>query len=158
MRNSFNPCLNTIHGEPMNRHYPKIPIPAVGIIIYRDKKVLIIKRAYEPSKNRWSIPGGVIEIGEKVRHAAIREVKEELGLDVHIKDVVDVLDNIVYEKNKIKFHFVLIDFLATVIKGTITPNHECLDVKWVGKHELSLYDLTNGAKKAIEKGFTMVKD
>lgn len=142
----------------MDRHYPEIPMPAVGIIIYHDKKVLIIKRAYEPSKNRWSIPGGVIEIGEKVRDAAKREVKEELGLDVRIMNVVDVLDNIVYEKNKIKFHFVLIDFLATVMQGTITPNHECLDVKWVEKHELDGYDLTNGAKKAIEKGFTMIKE
>ena len=135
----------------MKREYPDNPIPGVGIIIYDKGKVLIIKRAYEPSANRWSIPGGAVELGERVRDAAQREVDEELGLKVIIKDVVEVMDNIVYEEGKVKYHFVLIDFWAEIQSGSLTLSHECLDAQWIGKDELDVYDLTDGARKAIKK-------
>jgi 8-oxo-dGTP diphosphatase len=137
----------------MNRTYPETPIPAVGVILYDKGKVLIIKRAFEPSANRWSIPGGAVEVGESVREAARREVKEELGLDVDIRDVVEVLDNIVYEGDRIKYHYVLIDFWAEVQGGTLQPNRECLDVQWVYESELDAIDLTQGARIAIQKVF-----
>lgn len=135
----------------MKREYPDNPLPGVGIIIHDKGKVLIIKRAYEPSAHRWSIPGGAVELGERVRDAAQREVEEELGLKVVIKDVVDVMDNIVYEEGKVKYHFVLIDFWAEIQSGNLTLSHECLDAQWVGKDELNVYDLTDGARKAIKK-------
>lgn len=137
----------------MNRTYPRTPIPAVGVILYHKGKVLIIKRAFEPSANRWSIPGGAVEVGESVREAARREVKEELDLDANIRDVVEVLDNIVYEGDRVKYHYVLIDFWAEVQGGTLQPNNECLDVQWVYQNELDAYDLTKGARKAIQKVF-----
>ena len=142
----------------MKREYPERPITGVGVIIYNEGKVLIIKRAFEPSKNKWSIPGGAVELGEKVRDAAKREVYEELGLDVEIKDVVDVLDNIVYDGEKIKYHFVLVDFWAELRGGDLILSHECLDAAWVGKDELDLHDLTEGARRAIEKVFRTVKN
>jgi 8-oxo-dGTP diphosphatase len=108
----------------MNRTFPENPIPAVGVILYDKGRVLIIKRAFEPSANRWSIPGGAVEVGESVREAARREVKEELGLDTDIRDVVEVLDNIVYEGDRVKYHYVLIDFWAGVQGGTLRPNNE----------------------------------
>lgn len=140
----------------MKREYPDNPLPSVGVIIYHEGRVLIIKRAYDPSRNRWSIPGGLIEVGERIRDAASREVREELGLDVHIQDVVDVLDNIVYEDGTVKFHFVLVDFWADLEGGTLQPNHECLDVRWVSRDDLRSYDLTGGARKAIEKVFRLM--
>lgn len=140
----------------MKREYPDQPIPGVDVIIYHDEKVLIIKRAFDPSKNRWSIPGGAVEVGEKVKDAAQREVYEELGVHVTIKDVVEVLDNIVYEKDEVIYHFVLIDFWAELTGGTLRLSHECLDAQWVSKNELDLYDLTKGARTAIEKVFEIV--
>lgn len=137
----------------MNRTYPETPIPAVGVILYDKGRVLIIKRAFEPSANRWSIPGGAVELGESVREAARREIKEELGLDVKIRDVVEVLDNVVYEGDRIKYHYVLIDFWAEVQGGTLQPNKECLDVQWVYENELDTFDLTRGARKAIQEVF-----
>jgi 8-oxo-dGTP diphosphatase len=142
----------------MKREYPEGPIPAVGVIVHDKGRVLIIKRAFEPSANKWSIPGGAVELGEKVRDAARREVYEELGLDVTIKEVVDVLDNIVWKDETIKFHFVLVDFWAELQGGNLVLNHECLDAQWVGKDELDQYDLTTGARKAIEKAFTMIEN
>lgn len=141
----------------MDREYPQKPIAGVGVILYEKGRVLIIKRAFEPSSNRWSIPGGAVELGETVRDAARREVREELGLEVEIKDVVEVLDSIVYEKERIKYHFVLIDFWATVKGGRLRLSHECLDAAWVGEEELDLYDLTKGARKAVEKVFEIFK-
>jgi 8-oxo-dGTP diphosphatase len=141
----------------MRREYPEIPIPAVGIIIYDNGTVLIIKRAFEPSANRWSIPGGAVEVGEKVRDAAQREVYEELGLNVKIRDVVDVLDNIVYEGEKVKYHFVLIDFLAEILDGSLKLSSECLDAQWVRGDELDSCDLTEGARRAIKKVFESFK-
>lgn len=140
----------------MKREYPDSPLPAVGVIIYHNRKVLIIKRAYPPSQHKWSIPGGVVEIGEPVREAARREVQEELGLQVHIREVVEVLDNIVSEHDYVRFHFVLIDFWAELQGGILTPNHECLDAQWVSREELSVYDLTRGARTAIEKVFQLI--
>jgi mutator protein MutT len=140
----------------MKREYPDNPLPGVGVIIYRQGKVLIIKRAYDPSKQRWSIPGGLVEMGEKVRDAARREVREELGLDVHIRDLVDVLDNIVYDDGAVKYHFVLVDFWADLGGGILTPSHECLDARWVSRNDLHSYDLTEGARKVIEKVFCLM--
>lgn len=140
----------------MKREYPEKPVAGVGIIIYDKGKVLIIKRAFEPSKDRWSIPGGAIELGERVRDAARREVYEELGLEVEIKDVIEVLDNIVYEEKRIKYHFVLIDFWAEIQDGSLKLSHECLDAAWVSKDELDSYDLTKGARRAIEKVFELL--
>ncbi|MBU7044367.1 MAG: NUDIX hydrolase [Theionarchaea archaeon] len=140
----------------MKREYPDSPLPAVGVIIYHNRKVLIIKRAYPPSRYKWSIPGGVVEIGEPVREAARREVQEELGLRVRIRDVVDVLDNIVSEHGHVRFHFVLIDFWAELQGGILTPNHECLDAQWISREKLSAYDLTRGAQIAIEKVFQLI--
>ncbi len=125
------------------------------MIILDKGRVLIIKRAFEPSKGKWSIPGGVVELGEKVRDAAKREAHEELGLEVEIRDVVDVLDNIVYEGERIKYHFVLVDFWAVVKGGQLRLSHECLDAQWIKRDELDDYDVTKGARKAIEKVFTM---
>jgi 8-oxo-dGTP diphosphatase len=141
----------------MKREYPERPIAGVGVIIYDSGKVLIIKRAFEPSRNRWSIPGGAVELGEPVRDAARREVEEELGLQVEIRDVVDVLDNIVFERDTIRYHFVLIDFWAEKVGGSLQLNPECLDAQWVTADELDLFDLTNGAKKAIRKAFNMIE-
>lgn len=139
----------------MKREYPEGPVTGTGVIILDEGRVLIIKRAFEPSKGRWSIPGGVVELGEKVRDAAKREVHEELGLEVEIKDVVDVLDNVVYEGERIKYHFVLVDFWAVVKGGQLRLSHECLDAQWIRRDELDDYDVTKGARRAIEKVFLM---
>ncbi|MBU7014369.1 MAG: NUDIX hydrolase [Theionarchaea archaeon] len=142
----------------MNRTYPETPIPAVGVIIYDQGRVLIIQRAFEPSANRWSIPGGAVEVGESVRDAARREVSEELGLDIELQEVVEVLDNIVYEGERVRYHYVLIDFMAEMRGGTLQPNKECLDVRWVHKDELHGFDLTQGARQAILKVFRIQND
>ena len=66
----------------MHREYPEVPIVAVGVVVKRGREVLLVRRLNEPSRGRWSLPGGVVELGETVREAAWREVREECGLPV----------------------------------------------------------------------------
>jgi mutator protein MutT len=142
----------------MDRTYPARPIPGVGVIVVNGGKVLIIKRAFEPSKGKWSIPGGVVELGERVRDAAKREVREETGLDIEIKELVTVVDTIVSDADgKIRFHFVLIDFWAELTGGTVKLSGECLEAAWITENDLNSYDLTAGARKAIERAFERVQ-
>ena len=127
----------------MRREYPAQPIAGVGAVIVQDGKILLVKRGVEPAKNRWSIPGGMVELGEKVRDTLIREVKEECGLNVEIVRLMDVVDSITLnEEGRVQFHFVILDFLAQVKDGTLKPADDVSDARWIPLEEVETYDLT----------------
>lgn len=136
----------------MRRKYPAQPIAGVGAVIVQDGKILLVKRGVEPAKNLWSIPGGMVELGEKVQDAVIREVKEECGLNVEVVRLMDVVDSItVNEESRIKFHFVILDFLAKVKGGTLKPADDALDARWVPLEEVETYDLTTSFREFFRK-------
>jgi ADP-ribose pyrophosphatase YjhB (NUDIX family) len=137
----------------MKREFPEMPIAAAAAVIVREGKIFIIKRRFPPNEKKWSIPGGVIEIGEPVREAAVREVREETGLDVRIDGIVDVVDNIIYEGERVKYHFINCDFQATYLSGEVTTNEEVSDFAWMEEGDLEGYDLTTGAAHVIRKVF-----
>jgi ADP-ribose pyrophosphatase len=124
------------------RLYPEKPLVGVGVLIGNDDKYLLIKRAADPDKGLWSIPGGMVEIGEKAIDAARREAKEETNLDVEVIEVLDVVDKIVMdEESRVKFHFVIIDYLAELRGGTLNASSDALDARWVSAEEFPLYEL-----------------
>ena len=125
-----------------SRLYPERPMVGVGVLIRRDGKYLIIRRAAEPDAGLWSVPGGLVDIGEKISDAAVREAKEETGLDVEIIDLLGVVDRIVREGSRIKYHFIIADYLAEPKEGTLKPASDALDARWVDPNELLNYDLT----------------
>ncbi len=136
----------------MRRKYPAQPIAGVGAVIVQDGKILLVKRGAEPAKNLWSIPGGMVELGEKVRNAVIREVEEECGLNVEIVRLMDVVDSItVNEESRIKFHFIILDFLAKVKDGTVKPADDALDARWVPLEKVETYDLTESFREFFRK-------
>ncbi len=136
----------------MQREYPVRPLVAVGAVVVDDSRVLLVRRAQDPSKGLWSVPGGLIELGETAEEAARREVKEETGIDVQIERLLDVTDNIVRDdKGKIRFHYVLIDFLARPMTRTAESRSDVSDVKWVLLDDISTYSLTEGARNLILK-------
>ena len=136
----------------MRREYPSQPIAGVGAVIVQDGKILLVKRGVEPAKNLWSIPGGMVELGEKVRDAIIREVKEECGLNVEITRLMDVVDSItVNEEGRVQFHFVILDFLAQVRGGTLKPADDVLDARWIPLEEVEVYDLTESFRSFFKK-------
>jgi len=125
------------------RLYPEKPLVGVGVLIGDGDRYLLIKRAAVPDRGLWSIPGGMVEIGEKAIDAARREAKEETNLDVEVIEVLDVVDKIVMdEESRVKFHFVIIDYLAELRGGTLTASSDALDARWVSTEEFPLYELS----------------
>jgi ADP-ribose pyrophosphatase YjhB (NUDIX family) len=124
----------------------------VGALIRRNGEVLLIKRATEPNKGRWTLPGGLVELGEEARAAIRREVLEEVGLTVDVEALIGVLDIIKRDsKGKVEFHFVTIDFLAKPVGGTLKPNREVEDARWVNPSEIRRLDLTPSVKRIIRQ-------
>ncbi len=127
----------------MKREYPTHPFAGVGAIIIREGKILLVKRGSEPGKNKWSIPGGIVELGEKVKNTVIREVKEETNLDIEVHSLIDVVDNLVPdEKGRWHFHFIILDFFTRLKGGTLNAKSDVLEVRWVPLNEVEEYDLT----------------
>ncbi|MGQ9679167.1 MAG: NUDIX hydrolase [Candidatus Bathyarchaeia archaeon] len=134
------------------RLYPKRPLVGVGVLIKNGERYLLIKRAAEPGANLWTIPGGLVELGEKAVDAARRESFEETGLEIEIIKTLDVLNKIVRdEDSRIKFHFIIIVYLAKVRRGVLTPSSDAMDARWVKADELSSYELTDTFKDLITK-------
>src|SRR5271169_4138219 len=102
----------------MRREYPETPLVGVGAIIIEDGRVVLVKRGHAPLLGEWSIPGGVLEVGETVRQAAIREAREETGLTVEPSDLLGVFDRVLLdEQGRVRYHYVLIDFLCRRVAG-----------------------------------------
>ena len=136
----------------MRREYPSKPFVGVGALIKRNDEILIVKRGNEPGKGLWSVPGGLVETGETLIEAVKREIKEETGLKIKVLKLIDVLENIVRDENgKVRFHYVLIDFLAEPIGGKLTPRSDILDAKWVRISDLDKFKVTNTLRKLLKK-------
>ena len=140
----------------MQREYPHQPRVAVGVVVVMDSSVLLVKRGQEPGKGLWSVPGGLIELGEKLEDAAQREVKEETGIDVRIDKLLGVANNIVRDDDgKTRFHYVLIDYLAHPLTTLVKAQSDASEAKWVQFKDLSTYSLTKGAGRLIQRITTM---
>ena len=134
------------------RLYPENPIVGIGAVIVKGNKVLLIKRAGDPGRGLWSIPGGLVELGEKIKDAVRREVKEETGLDVRVGEIADVTEIITRdEEGKVKYHFVIVDFFAEVLRGELKPSSDALEAKWVEFNDLRKYRLTETVERLFKK-------
>jgi len=130
----------------LRREYPSQPIVGVGAVILQDGKLVLVKRGVEPGKGKWSIPGGAVELGEGVRDAAIREAKEECGLDIElVHDMpMDAIDNMIEGENgRLRYHYILLQFLARPGGGTLRAGSDVTEVRWVPLEEVDTYNLTN---------------
>jgi len=134
----------------MTREYPLAPIPAVGAIVLKEDQVLLVLRGQEPSRGKWSIPGGVLELGETIQQAARREVHEECGLEIDVGPVVEVRDAIFRDKDgRIRFHYVLIDVLTRYSGGELTVGSDVEDARWVSQSELPRFEMTQGLQQVL---------
>ena len=121
----------------MKRHYPDTPVAGVASTVFKYDQVLLVRRLNEPAKGRLGIPGGVVELGEKVSDAAVREVFEETGLIVEPVRVLTVFDSIVRDKEgKIKFHYILSEYLCRYVSGTLGAASDVSEAIWVPIHDL----------------------
>lgn len=138
----------------MKREYPETPFVGVGAIIIEDDRVALVRRGHPPLKGKWSIPGGVLEVGETLRAAAEREVREETGLEVEIGELLGVFDRVVPdEEGQIRYHYVLIDFLCRRVSGKLCAGDDAEDADWFQAAELDELGLAPETRKVILKGF-----
>lgn len=114
-----------------DRRYPTRPVVGIGVVIWRGDKVLLIRRGHEPAKDEWRLPGGGQEIGETIMQTAVREAKEETGLDVMPLGIVTALDSIFYDsEERIEYHYTLIEVLAESLEGEPVAGDDAVDVRW----------------------------
>lgn len=126
----------------MSRRYPDFPLVGVGAVIWKEGKVLLIKRAAEPRAGQWSLPGGLQHLGESLKEALLREIAEETGLDVKLGEVVAVVDLILKDgAGAVEYHFTVIDYEADWLAGEVQAGDDAQDAVWADPLDLSAYDL-----------------
>ena len=136
------------------RLYPSRPIVGVGGVIVDGDRVVLIKRRYEPLANRWSIPGGTLEVGEPLEEGVARELVEETGLIVRVGPVIEVFDRILRDEDgRVKYHFVLVDYLCLPVGGALQAGDDVSEAEWASLDSLAPYDLTAKATSVIRKAF-----
>ncbi len=142
----------------MKRDYPEQPIVGVGAVIVRDNRALLVRRATEPLKGEWSVPGGMLELGEKLRDGAVREALEETGLQVEAGAVLDVFDSIFTDAEGLtQYHYVLIDFLCRPIAGEALPASDVSEVMWVTEADLATMNLRDSTAQVVRKGLAATR-
>jgi ADP-ribose pyrophosphatase YjhB (NUDIX family) len=140
----------------MARDYPEAPVAAVGGVVIDDGAVLLVRRVFPPRQGEWSLPGGRLELGESLAEGVAREVREETGLDVEVGVVVDVFDRVHRdEAGRIRYHFVIVDFLCRPRGGSLNAGDDAADVRWVPRADVAALGVNAYAVDVIERAFRL---
>jgi ADP-ribose pyrophosphatase YjhB (NUDIX family) len=141
----------------MKREYPECPLVGVGAVIAEKDRVVLVKRGQAPLLGEWSIPGGLLAVGETLRQGAEREALEETGLVVRATELLGVFERIVPDDEKrMRYHYVLIDFLCERISGELMASGDAAEAQWFLKDELSSVSLPHDTAEVIRLGFAKV--
>lgn len=119
----------------MRREFPEVPLLGVGAVVVHQGRVLLVQRGREPLKGQWSLPGGLLEVGESLEAAVVREVEEETGLKVRLVELIELLDRIHREDGRVRYHYVIADYLCSVTGGELHAASDADAVRWVERGE-----------------------
>ena len=148
------------HGRIMQREYPSAPLLAVGAVIVEAERVLLVRRGTEPLKGHWSLPGGLLEVGESLTEGVKREVREETGLVVAPVELIELIDRIHREDNRVRYHYVIADYLCRVAGGVLRAASDADAVRWVERAEWNSHSalkLDPVTVRVIEAGWQRVR-
>jgi 8-oxo-dGTP diphosphatase len=141
----------------MRREYPECPLVGVGAVIIRNNQVVLVKRGQAPLQGEWSIPGGLLEVGETLRQGAEREALEETGLAAKATELLGVFERLVPDDDKrTRYHYILIDFLCEVVAGDLKASGDAADARWFSPEELSSLPLPGDTAAVIRLAFEKV--
>lgn len=130
----------------------------MGALIFDHHEILLVERAKEPLKGYWSLPGGIVETGEKLEDGIRREVREETGLEVDQLSVFEIFERIMPDsEGKTEYHYVLIDYLCRPAGGQLTPASDVSNARWVAQQNLRDYRLTEGTLAVVERAFAKLQ-
>lgn len=143
----------------IQREYPKHPLVGVAAVVLKDERVLLVKRGNRPSKGEWSLPGGLVELGETHVQALQREVQEELSIEIEILGPVGVFDRILRDRdNSVQYHYVIVDYCAQIISGSPRAGSDAAMIKWVHLKNLEKFSQDPMLTKAVSKGLHLYKN
>ncbi len=139
------------------RRFPDRPVIGIGAVVLDDRRrVLLARRAHEPLKGEWSLPGGAVEVGETLEEAVVREILEETGLGVDVGPVIEVLDRIERTADdRVEYHFVIVDYLCYARSGEAVCGSDADAVAWVAREDLDGYRITAKATSVIDKALSL---
>ena len=138
----------------MKRRYPDQPLVGVGAVIFRGEEVVLVRRGQEPDQGDWSLPGGLVELGERLTAAIHREIAEETGLRVRILGIAAVLERLFPDAaGKIAYHYVLIDYLCEYREGELEPGSDITDARFVALADLNRFELPQFTLKVIRRAW-----
>lgn len=136
------------------REYPERPAVGVGGVVISNGRALLVRRGNAPSQGEWSIPGGLLEVGETLVEGVRRELEEETGIRVKVHEVIDVFEKITLDaEGKTLYHFVVLDYLCERAGGEPKPGSDVMEVAWVAEADVDSYSLTAAVKQVIRKAF-----
>jgi 8-oxo-dGTP diphosphatase len=140
------------------REYPDRPLVGVGGVVIAGDRTLLIRRGSAPLQGQWSIPGGMLELGESIVEGVRRELAEETGLDVRVLGLIEVFERIIPgEGGRTRYHFVILDYLCEMISGEAKAASDVTDVAWAREQDLDRYSLTDIATRVIKRAFEMAR-
>ena len=140
------------------REYPSVPRVGVGAVVLDGGRVLLVRRGQAPLRGKWSLPGGLLELGETTAEAARREVAEECGLTIRVGEVCGILDRVVRDaEGRIRYHWVLVDYVAFVESGTLCAASDADEAQWVEVDAVERLDTTDGLMDMIRRAAALAE-
>ncbi|HHE55820.1 MAG TPA: NUDIX domain-containing protein [Caldithrix abyssi] len=128
------------------------PQIGVGAVVFKDNKILLVKRKNPPAKNQWAIPGGRLQLGETLREACQREILEETGINIKVGELIYTFEVIERRADgQILFHYVILDFLADYLSGTAIPGDDAIEVGWFSPQDIKSLDINLYTKKLLKE-------
>ncbi len=142
----------------MSREYPDYPRVGVGAVVLHNERVLLVRRGRPPSVGRWTLPGGLVEVGESTREAIAREVAEECGCAIRVANIAGVFERIIRDDaGRVRYHYVLVDYLAFAETDVVVAGSDADEAQWVSLKELDGLDLTDGLLDMVRRAAAMAE-
>jgi ADP-ribose pyrophosphatase YjhB (NUDIX family) len=138
----------------MSRTYPELPVCAVGALIFKARQILLVKRGKPPAYGKWSIPGGVVRLGEGLEEAVVREVREETHLIVRPTKIEKVVERIIRDAaSRIQYHYVILDYVCEIRGGELQAGSDAQAANFVEVDSLDRLELTEGTSEVIREAY-----
>jgi 8-oxo-dGTP diphosphatase len=145
-----------------DREYPNRPIIGVGGVVVQNSQVLLARRGTEPMKGQWSIPGGMLEVGESLKHGVKRELAEETGLEVAVLDLIEVCERIIpappgASRQVPHYHYVILDYLCVSVGGNLRPGGDITEMALIQEEDFASYNLNETTLQVLHKALRMIQ-